>query len=79
MRRSLGLLLMVAGWSAAAWCGVVGLMFSSVYLMGYLGTRGNEAGSELVGMLGMTAAAVTVSLLVARLGSYLRKPRPTDV
>ena len=78
MRRSVGLLLMVAGWSAAAWSGVVGLSFSGVYLMGYIGTRGNEAGSELVWMLGFTVVAVTVSLLLARLGSYLRMPGPTD-
>ncbi|MFC4250802.1 hypothetical protein [Sinimarinibacterium flocculans] len=72
--RTLGLLLQIAGWSFFAWSAVVGLSFSAIYLKGFIGTRGNEAGAELLVMLGLTAGALLVGWLVARLGRALRPP-----
>ena len=75
MRRIVGVLLQLAGWGAAAWCGLVGLAFCGVYLMGFIGTGGREGGGELLVMLGLTAACVAVGYGMARLGGYLARPR----
>ena len=76
MRRILGILLQLVGWGAAAYCGLAGLAFCGVYLMGFIGTGGREGGGELLVMLGLTAACVGVGYGLARLGTYLARPRP---
>lgn len=60
MKRTLGVLLQVLGYGFAAWAGLVGLGFSSILLMGYIGTSGREAGVQLA----WTSAATVVSVLV---------------
>lgn len=51
MKLTIGTLMMILGSACAAWCGIVGGAFSFVYLLGYIGTHGNEAGRELAFML----------------------------
>jgi NhaP-type Na+/H+ or K+/H+ antiporter len=46
-------------------------MFSAVYLMGFIGTGGREAGSELVLAVGVTLGGVLVGLLVSKLGGWV--------
>jgi len=53
---------MVIGAAAAAYCGLVALVFSGVFLMGIIGTGGNEAVGEFFGVLILGTIAVLVSL-----------------
>jgi len=71
MRKILGRTIQVIGWLCAGWFGVAGGMFTAVYLMGFIGTGGREAGSELVLALGVTLGGVLVGLLVAKLGGWV--------
>lgn len=71
MRKFLGKSLQLLGWLCAGWFGVTGSMFSGVYLMGFIGTGGREAGGELVLALGVTLGGVLVGLLVAKLGGWI--------
>lgn len=75
MRRLVGIVLMLAGWGGAAWVGVVGLAFSGVFLQGFIGTGGREAGAELAGSLLMTVVGVVLGLLVGRFGLRLLRGR----
>lgn len=77
MRRPIGILLIILGTLCGAWCAVVGGSFSAVYLMGYIGTGGNEAGRELAFMSGATVAGVAIGHCTARLGMWLNRPRQT--
>lgn len=55
------------------WCrldGAVGLSFSGVVLMGFLGTGGREAGEELGTTLPWTVGGVLLGPAVGRLGIY---------
>ena len=75
MRRLLGTVLIVLG-AGGGYAVLVGLMFTGVYLMGYVGTEGTEAGRELVWMSIATAVAAVVAFLLVRLGQRLRRSGP---
>ncbi|MFT3806648.1 hypothetical protein [Arenimonas sp.] len=72
MRRPIGITLMIVGYALGAWVGFVGLSFSGVYLMGYLGTDGKE-GREVLVLPWVTLGAVIVCWLLARLGRFLAR------
>ena len=71
MRRLVGIVLMLLGWGGAAWSGVVGLAFSAVFLQGFIGTGGREAGGELAVGLLLTVIGVVLGLMVGRFGLIL--------
>ncbi len=79
MKQLIAILLIVLGFGFAAWAGLVGLAFSGVYLMGYIGTSGREAGSELLWMLLYTTVAVTVGVAIGQLGRWLNRKRGAPV
>lgn len=56
---------------------MVGGSFSVVYLLGYLGTGGREAGGELALALAATLAGIGIGLLLVKLGSWLAKNEAT--
>lgn len=78
MRRPIGILLIILGVAGGAWCGVVGGSFSVVYLMGYIGTDGNEAGRELAFMSTATVLGIAFGWLLVRLGIRLKSSARTD-
>ena len=59
---------MLVGWGGAAWSGVVGVAFSGVFLQGFIGTGGREAGGELAVTLVLTVTGVVLGLWVGRFG-----------
>ena len=67
----LGRVLEFLAWAGLLWLVVVGGSFSAVYLMGFLGTGGREAGSELVFALGITLPGIAVLYALARAGRWL--------
>lgn len=71
MRKTIGYLLQILGWGGAAWLGLVGGSFSAIYLMGFIGTGGREAGGELALMLGITVAGAMVGIGLGRWGRRL--------
>ncbi|MBC9071987.1 hypothetical protein IAI53_08430 [Thauera sp. CAU 1555] len=76
MRVFIGKSLMVVGWAALAWVVMAGGSFSAVFLMGFVGTGGREAGGELAVMLGLTLAGALVAYAVARFGRWLARSAP---
>ena len=71
---------MVIGAATAAYCGLVALVFSGVFLMGIIGTGGKEAVGEFFGMLGLGTIAVLVSLGIFFLEKKLKgQPGIPDV
>lgn len=70
--RFLGYLLIIVGAGAGGYVGLVGLSFSAVYLMGFIGTAGREAGGELATMLILTFGVIIVSWLMVKLGMKLK-------
>lgn len=73
MRRVIGRILLVLGWVCAGWFGVVGGSFTSVYLLGFVGTGGREAGDELMLVGGLTLLGVFVGWALIKVGSRLAK------
>lgn len=71
MRRIIGRILEFLGLSCAAWFGFVGGSFCAIYLLGYLGTSGREAGGELVLALGVTLGGLAVGLVIAKFGKWI--------
>ena len=69
----LGKLIAILGWGCMAWFGLVGGAFTAIYLMGFVGTAGREAGSELALVGGITLAGVAAGWLLKRLGTALSK------
>jgi len=67
----IGKLLLFLGWGMAISSTVVGLLFSAVFLMGFVGTGGREAGDQLIGMLLLTGAGFTIGYLIAKCGQML--------
>lgn len=77
MKRRLGILLILLGLMFAAWCGVVGGSFSFVYLLGYLGTHGNEVKpGQLALLFSLTIGGIAAGVLVVRLGMRFRESDP---
>ncbi|MFT3754888.1 MAG: hypothetical protein QM769_02900 [Pseudoxanthomonas sp.] len=77
MRRYLGIFLVVLGVLGASWCGLVGGSFTAVYLLGYIGTNGNEAGRELAFMASATIVGIVIGCLIAGLGIRLNSQAGT--
>lgn len=69
----LGKLITILGWGCMAWFGLVGGSFSSIYLIGFIGTAGREAGDELGLVGGITLAGVAAGWLLKKLGTSLSK------
>lgn len=69
----IGKLLFFLGWGLAIWSTGVGLLFSAIFLVGFVGTGGREAGDQLVVMLLLTGAGFTVGYLIAKFGTILTK------
>jgi len=67
----IGKILFFLGWALAIWSAVVGLLFSGIFLMGFVGTGGREAGGQLVVMLLLTVAGFTTGYLIAKCGKLL--------
>lgn len=59
---------MLAGALIGGWCAMVGSSFTGILLIGFIGTRGREAGGDLVKMAGLTAVAVGLGWAIYRLG-----------
>ncbi len=74
--RLIGLFLKIAGALLIAGGLSVGLPFTGVYLLGFVGTSGREAGRELIMALMFTATVSLVGWLLLRLGRALRPARP---
>ena len=64
-------LLFFLGWGFAVWSAGVGLLFSGIFMMGFVGTAGREAGDQLVVMLLLTAAGFIGGYLIAKCGRLL--------
>jgi len=80
VRKFFGILLMVIGAAAAAYCGLIALIFSGVFLMGIIGTGGNEAVGEFFGVLVLGTIAVLISLGIFFIGKKLKgRPDIPDV
>lgn len=71
MRKIIGRIIQYLGWLGAAWFGVAGGGFSAIYLMGFIGTGGREAGNELVFALIVTTVGVAVGLLIGKFGKWM--------
>ena len=71
MRKIAGRIVQFLGWLCAAWFGFVGGSFSVVYLMGFIGTGGREAGEELVLALFVTVAGFAIGLAIAKFGNWV--------
>lgn len=74
----MGILLQIVGWFGALWCAFVGGSFSLVYALGFIGTKGREAGGELAVMLTLTVLGIGIGYIVARLGLWIASPAPAD-
>lgn len=66
-----GKLLQILGWGLAIWSVGVGLSFSAIFLMGFVGTGGREAGDQLVVMLLMTFVGFACGYVIAKFGKRL--------
>jgi hypothetical protein len=68
MRKFIGLLLQILGWTLFGWTLMTGLLLSGAYLMGYIGTKGREAGQYLPYALGYTVIMPLLGYGIVRLG-----------
>lgn len=69
--RLIGKFLYIIGWGLAVLSAVIGLSFSGIFLMGFLGTGGREAGEELAVMLFFTVTGFAIGYAIAKLGKWL--------
>ena len=74
--RGLGLLLLITGVLMLTAGLALGLPFTGVFLIGFLGTGGREAGRELALFLPLTLIACGIGLALIRVGRWLRPPPP---
>ena len=72
--RFLGLLLLIVGVLMLTAGLALGLPFSGVFLVGFIGTGGREAGRELALFLPLTLIACGLGLALIRVGRWLRPP-----
>jgi heme O synthase-like polyprenyltransferase len=68
-----GVLLIVVGGVLLLGGVVIGVPFTGVYLMGFIGTAGREAGRELFALSLLTLSALAVALLLIKAGRALRR------
>ena len=71
--RLLGLLLLLMGIALLVAGLAIGVPFSSIYLMGFVGTGGREAGRELAMFLPATLACCGIGIGLIKLGKTLRR------
>jgi len=71
--RLVGILLLLAGTLILAVAVLIGLPFSGVYLLGFLGTSGREAGRELLMFLPATLLGCALGIGFIKLGNRLRR------
>jgi hypothetical protein len=71
--RAIGLFLLIAGVVVLAAGLGIGLPFTGIYLLGFIGTGGREAGRELFLFLPATLVCCGVGAGCIKLGSYLRR------
>lgn len=76
--RIIGILILLTGTALLAWSAVVGLSFCGIYLMGFIGTSGREAGGELALMLLLTSLGMGGGFLIAWLGRTLIRHKKPD-
>ena len=74
----IGKLLLLLGWGFAICSTAIGLSFSAVFLMGFVGTGGREAGGELAGMLLFTVVGFTIGYVVAKFGKSLSQNKKAN-
>lgn len=74
MARTAGKVLYILGFLCLGWFVLVGGSFSGIYLMGFIGTGGREAGGELAFMVVATLVGAGVGWLLIRVGSRLSRP-----
>lgn len=79
MRAAFGRILQILGWGCVGWFGFVGGGFLVIYLMGFVGTGGREAGGGVVFFLAVTVVGVVIGLLTVKLGTSLTRPRAGQV
>jgi len=77
MRTLIGRVIQFLGWALVAWSGVVGLSFTGVFLVGFVGTQGREAGHDLLLALAFTAVVPALGYGIARFGKYLARREAT--
>lgn len=70
--RVVGVFFLVVGVLALAAGIVIGLPLSGIYLLGFVGTGGREAGRELLLFLPATLAVCGVGFACIKLGKRLR-------
>jgi hypothetical protein len=70
--RLLGVLFLIIGVLALTAGLVIGMPFSGIYLLGFVGTGGREAGRELLLFLPATLAVCGVGYALIKLGKRLR-------
>lgn len=75
MRAVLGLLIKFSGWAFIVWALVTGLGFFAILMVNFVGTHGAESGGDILTVLGVTLVAALFGLGIAKLGSYLCKPK----
>lgn len=71
--RAVGALMVAVGVLLGVGAAMIGLPFTGVYLMGFIGTSGREAGGELAMIGGLTLAALGIALALVRAGLALRR------
>lgn len=76
--RGVGLLLLVLGILLLTAGLALGLPFTGVFLMGFLGTGGREAGRELALFLPLTLGACGLGWALIRAGRWLRPSAPRE-
>lgn len=78
MRRFMGVVLTVAGWAAAVWCGMVGLLATAMSGMKVLESDGRYGLDQLGLSVGGLLLAVLLCCGVIRLGGALLKPKSME-
>lgn len=71
--RFAGLLLLIAGIALLTAGIAIGLPFSGIYLLGFVGTGGREAGRELLMFLPATLLVCGLGLGFIKLGKRMRR------
>jgi hypothetical protein len=71
--RLVGLILLLLGAALLAAGLVIGVPFAGVYLLGFVGTGGREAGRELAIFLPATVLACGIGIGFIKLGKHLRR------
>jgi hypothetical protein len=71
--RFIGLLVFIVGVLMLCAGIVIGVPFSGIYLLGFVGTAGREAGRELLMFLPATLLVCGLGLGFIKLGKRLRK------